>query len=583
MATIASISRSWVPDDGAYEITATGTFDSGVISVNLIGAGDPLACLAIEQESTIVSDDGTTVTFLTPLAEQGLYDVEVVDGDGSDTLADALTVVPRTYPSTLYTMRSDWLPSPRLVGALQVQDEDAIAAEVGLWAGLVSAIADTLFEAGAGRLLTRTTANYTGGGTLTVESTDRFATTGRLVFGAIEALYSGTTATTFTGLTDIAGNAIADVDVPAGSVVMDDSLTQGQFAGLRASFLLSQAQDAELDELATNHRLHRIIGMNDDELFRDFLAVTLYGPAGTIYQVELICEVLRPGDYVIYEDLPVEHHTVFVDLAYELSVDPDGRAYIVGGEEATSTSTTTVDTDQDPTLVYGIWLDTDPEREGTNYANIELAVDVTNYTVTSAALFVAGDDGKDVIIAGTDYWIIDFTNTSSIDLVGRYYDDGIASSSTPTKFRSENARFAPWMAGHDLEFDYGTGSGSAAIVSVDDPYTVTLVAAVFTGITAINVTWRVNANYSTPLVGTTAHINRTTIVGNTVTFPTALAGSPTDLLVDYTTVDSAIALYGPSQDGTDLSPFYLYDDTYLVQAALDLVIDAGFRAVVRNE
>ncbi len=452
---------------------------------------------------------------------------------------------------------------------------------VGMWEGLTSSIADELFEM-AGHLVVRTTAPYVSGDTtITVESTDRFPSSGTIAFGGVVAAYASKTPTTFDTLTDPAGDPGVDADLTSGAVVLDRSRKLSQLDDLRASFIVPTAEDEELDILSRNYGLFRPRGLDDDS-FIPLLQALIYGEAQTIYLCEQVLDALvGAGLYTIYEDLESFPHTVFVIFPISGSADVfEGKAILSGGEPQTRDTTTTVTVDNPVTVVYGVYLNTDVSRTGQNYAFLDITASTSAGSPTelaSVAAFLASDDGKAVILDDLETWTATFLSTSALDLDRGPFSDGRTDGGDNERFTSTQRRFAPWMVGHKLVITSGVNAGTYDIDNYLNPGAIESAGAGFA--TDSSVTWRLIPDFANA-AGRSAKISRATFAGAVVATPVTM---PTDVIVDYATVPSAQALDDFSFNGDDQYPFYLWDEGFFIQTVLDLITAAGVRVVLIPE
>jgi hypothetical protein len=457
-----------------------------------------------------------------------------------------------------------------------------------LWEAIFSAIADELYAA-AGYLTVRLTAPVAPGDiVVTVESTHRFPDAGRLALGGVLARYTGRTTTTFTGVTNDDLSALDVVLAPPG-VVMDISRENTQLDDLRASFILATAEDSDLDVIGRNYGLRRPRGLGDTA-YRDFLQVAIFLEAQTIWGLEQVLDaVLGNGNYTLYEDLETELHTVYVLLPNTTSAISAGKTFLSGAEPQTRSTTTTVIVDNPVLQVYGVYEDTDPYREGTNYANDTFAVETQaaapTHLFSSVAGFVAGDVGKAIVVSGlsTDAqaWVIDsFLSAAEVAVKQRARNDATLDATQPTFIDVDEAWFTAWMVGHTVKVTsvVPANTGTYVIAEVVSPFRAVLTGAAFLADT--NVTWElvpafVNAG------GGTGELLRATAASATITTPVTM---PTDVLVDYTHIESAQAVLSPFVSG-DLpaSPFYLTDAGALTQILMDLFTAGGVRVIVESE
>ena len=458
-----------------------------------------------------------------------------------------------------------------------------MGSRVELLEGIASALADTLYEL-SGRLLTKTVGSYTAGsGAISVRGTHRWPTTGRIAVGNVTATYSGVTSTSFTGLVDEDGNPGLPVDIAADSVVMDISESTTQFDDLKASFFRETAVEDQLDIYARNYGLSRPRGLSDGT-FVDVLGAMTYLDSQTEYACKKVLDaLLGVGNYTLYEDVETYPHTVFVEITATLSSVYQGKAYLSGGEAQTRTSPTTVDVDQPPTVVYGIYDSTDPYRVGINYANqpmwVRTVASTPKYLITTLPTFLPADEGKAVqFIATGEIWSIRaYLDPLTLQLGSKPRHDGTLNSGSPTILQVDLDRFKDWMVGHNVILSgvNSQNTGVYPITAVNSSKEVVLGGgAAF--VTETDVTWELSPNFGS-VAPFQVEIPRATAAGLTVTAPVTI---PVNVLVDYATVPSAEVMQDPNTSGNDQYPFYIFDETWMIEALLDLVTAAGVQVVV---
>lgn len=450
----------------------------------------------------------------------------------------------------------------------------------GLWQALVSALADTIQEV-SGNLMGRLRGSYTSGGaTITLGETHRWPDTGRIALNGVTGYYAGKTSTTLTGVTDEDGNVGLDVDGREGDVcALISSHTDMDY--LRDSFFVGTAEGSDLDTLGRNYGLRRVRGMDDDE-YRAFLMVAICIEGGTVYAMEKVLDaVIGVGAYTLYEDLENDKLTVYVILTGSPSADYQGKAYLVGLEAQARVTTLTVDVDETPTLVYGVWASTDPGRLGTNYAEDVIALTETpsDRLVAAVNTFDALDTYRYVVRPsdGAIWKILSVLDARTVQVGTKTRTDGETSAGDPTTFTASERVFRDWMVGHTLVVLSGNSVGTYSITAVgENGESLTASSASF--VTETDITWFVRPSF-TP--GSSLYrLNRAKSTGNTITTPVAM---PANVLVDYTTIPSAQAVEKASKDGSEQYAFYLFDETYLASAVLDMIRAAGVRVVVTTE
>tara|TARA_R110000751_G_scaffold85896_8_gene171274 strand:+ start:216 stop:1655 length:1440 start_codon:yes stop_codon:yes gene_type:complete len=469
----------------------------------------------------------------------------------------------------------------------------------GVWRGIATSVADTLYESG-GFLMVRTGAPQSAGDvTLTVEGTHRWPTSGRVIIDGGSHWYTGTTTTTLTGLAhDDPDNGTTTVltmpdgttrtrDLSAGlkadtrqrTPVMLYSRDSSALDNLRQSFFVQTAQGADLDLYARNFGLARPRGLSD-AVFRELLKVMVYLDATTIYSIEKVLTVLKgTGNFVVYENLDTDPHKVFVNLGASLTADHRGKAYVVGGEaQARDSTVTNVTTTHPPTVVYGVYASTDAARIGTNYLHTAQTVLVGTSPQLLTGAWLPRDAGSPLFVDGSpQHWtVLSFIDATTIQVGRPVQAMATLDTGHPNRVLAATDYFRAWMVGHKVQItqtDNPTNYQIADIVSVDTPYAVTLNNGT-PWVTEVGVGWRLVPVLSGTMV---VRVPRHTVAGSTVTCPGTIAAT---VLVDYTTVPSAQAMADQNTSGTDRFPFYLFDDTYIVQTVVDLITAAGVQAVV---
>jgi hypothetical protein len=474
-----------------------------------------------------------------------------------------------------------------------------------VWPALASALADTLYEVG-GYLLTRTsTAVAAGAVTLPVEGTHRWPTAGRVVVDGALHWYTGKTGTTLTGLTREDPDAgvlttftLADgttraakvtaglaTDIRALTPVLLHTRTTTDLDGLRDSFFVESAEGADLDTLGRNFGWSRPRGLGDSA-YRSLLRVLIYLDSTTIYAAEKVLDaLLGPGQYEIFERGAFDPHTVFVQFASPTSGTYSGKAYLIGGEAQPRTSTTTVDVDNAPTVVAGIYASTDPDRQGTDYTFRTISGATRGPYEDTLTLpvptFTSADVGRSVRVTGTEIHlqILSVYGPTTANLGRPVQARGTLRSGYPYRLLSRTDFFRDWMVGAKVqitEADNPVNLQTGDIVTVVSEFEVELnVATPF--VSESDVSWRL-----IPVIPTASFdvdIQSYSVAGTTITVDPSVT-LPANVLVDYTTVPSAQTLTDSRVSGVDQFAFYLSDDTWIVQTVLDLVTAAGVVAVV---
>lgn len=590
-----------VGDEGGWEVVATGVFPTWASLYVYVtdGADIEERCYSgvIGQGDVCQSSDGSTLRFISPPLPVGAgYDVrvELTDGSLASTLAAGLPVWKRTYTTNLYNLRSHH-PPPRAVGAWDIMQEKWGVEFTGdndtVYSAILTALADTLQET-FGFLLTRVYANAAAGfATLQCEGLHRWPTAGRFVCngryyrytGADAVFVGGTPATEhycrLTGVTEDDGSTATIEAVRQGDVLMYLGEDITDMERLRMAFFVETAEGADLDTLARNYGLSRPRGLVD-ATFRALLKVLIYLDAQTIYAVEKVLDVLRgPGTYEVYERFPVpdENNRFYVKLTASTGTSR-GRAYMTAFETVASVGATAT-VSQPPSVVNGVWTNTDPYRTGTNHAEASVAVTKTapDRLVTAAAFWTIADEGRSVRLADGSLWLVrSYLDPVTVQVGGPRRTDGTTNTASPDRLVASGSVFRSWMVGHDLVVFGTLNPGTYPILEVVSEYEVRVSGAAF--VTETFAEYQLAPQFTG--TATSAAIMRATIAGNVVTCPAAL---PANVIVDYATVPSAQAVEDHTTDGTAQFPFYLFDDTFIVALVLDIIKAAGVEAVVLLE
>lgn len=189
----------------------------------------------------------------------------------------------------------------------------------------------------------------------TVETTWGFPTSGRLVIDGTTFRYTGTTATTFTGLahddgtgTFVSGAPAAAYYLPA-THVADGSLNTSVFDAYRRKFLLNYASGEALSVIGNNLGVPRPVTLQDS-VYRELVKVAAYAPHGTLTAVRGILDaVLGSGNYDLLTDLTggrgatsnvvgIRNPATIFIRADRAGVAPAARTFVFGRELLTVNS-----------------------------------------------------------------------------------------------------------------------------------------------------------------------------------------------------------------------------------------------------
>jgi hypothetical protein len=510
--------------------------------------------------------------------------------------------------------------------------------QVGVWEGLVSAFADTLFETSGFALARSVVFSDAKAGNITIRGNHRFGPLdlgirfihdGNAHWGGIslKSTVAGEasdvfvyaiqhedpdgTEVTFTLLdgtyTKIKVSSGLKTQIKVGDPVMCFTRNVTHMDDLRRSFFPHTAIGQDLDTLARNYGISRPQGLSDLK-FRKLLEVMIYLDATTVYSLEKVLAAVRdPGTYEIYEDLESHPRKVFVNLGAGLSSSIRGKAYTSGSTFPITPDTTTqitlpVSVGDNP-IVYGIWAATDPGRTGTNHAiatgQIVSRVPLKDHivdTIVSPALDPT-DVGKSFSITGTaEIWdLLEMVDGVTFQVGRKVQTGGSVTSLEPTSFFSSTDYFEKWMIGHNVQIVSSDNPDNGQIVTITEVLTSKKVAVSTPSpafVTEGDMTWRLRPN---PLKATTTFSSADwTLSVFTITFinlvysgtgnrvvvtPATMTG---DAFVDYVSpsAPSAQLAVHSGIDGTAQYPFYLYDDTAAIHAVCKLITAAGVKPVI---
>jgi hypothetical protein len=198
-----------------------------------------------------------------------------------------------------------------------------------------------------------------------VETTLNWDSSGIVSIEGIVYHYTGTTVTSFTGVTHIAGGIsrpgvfkIHRDEAP----VVDLNRSRNAIDLVWRAMLVDYAEEEYLDALGRNHGVSRTPYLTgDDTTFRKVVKALSYNPRGTIYGMELALDALvGAGNHEIAEDLISNPCTVYISLVGSASstLVSKGKAFIKDVESQPATSNTTVDVSRTPIAVGSVrWKD----------------------------------------------------------------------------------------------------------------------------------------------------------------------------------------------------------------------------------
>lgn len=296
--TGARPSQREVSDDGGEIITLLGDFSGhpGPYRVYVVTGSGNLPCfgtVAGRGYDCFPSAAATTMDFATPPAAPGTYSLLVV-GAVEETIANALTFVPRVYKDAVYTMRQRWPDDSMPVGP-QLVEEEPFAFSYELTPDIRRELVKALGEELAlidGYRLTRTTADFgPTDTTLQIESTYTLPDVGVVYVADLDEprlAYTGRTATTLTGITRsprerrTAGQGAVVAEAENDWSVLDRSVSE---------LLFARASGTALDRLAEG-----VLGLGrpgtwmDDTAFRGLAITLLWLARGPWLAVWQVCE-----------------------------------------------------------------------------------------------------------------------------------------------------------------------------------------------------------------------------------------------------------------------------------------------------
>lgn len=173
--------------------------------------------------------------------------------------------------------------------------------------------------------------------TIPVETTHGWSSTGKIALDGVPYSYAGITATSFTGVSHVAGGAtvIGSAMVHRDETIVADITREWSALDLiRRNMLVNHAEDKYLSNLGRNLAVPRIPLFESDDQYRDVIKALAYNPRGTMFGLELAMDALvGAGNYELYEDLTNFPNTVFVRLtAGYMGTESVGKAFLTGPE-----------------------------------------------------------------------------------------------------------------------------------------------------------------------------------------------------------------------------------------------------------
>lgn len=568
-----------VGSEGGWRLAAAGTWPTGGV-IFTIGGVDCYSGVPGQGTTVYPLADGTCV-FASPVLDRGVYDLDARDaatGLQTDTLASAVHVVLPSFSTVLYSLRRR-LPPPRSVGPRDVRHEETPprALTRGLWRSVVSAFGDTLHEVG-GKLLGRTEGAWLPGDTEVAfrEAHRVDPESVAWIQGAQVQLGGGSSDAVGVTTLGLAPDAAVQAGTP---ILFDDASTD--MSRLKATFFLDTVDaEVDLDQYGRNLGLPKPFGIAP-ETWRTLIRVLSSARKGTDHAIEQVLETIAPGAWDKYNRLPLDHNLTYIVLDYVAGLGPAGRAYLTGRAGPLVPVGADVTLPVAPAVVSGIWDEADPYRAGTNYAEATIAgvVETTGtHRLTKTGAWLPSDEGKWVIVDAERIWkVLNYISANQI-IVGRDpAADGTLAGAAPNRLSTAAPVWRPWMVGHKVDITSGPVTGLFVIVAWNSVNSVELDNATpFTNATA--VAYEIKSVHAGATVSVTIH--RATIAGPIVTAPSSL---PASVWVDYATVPSAEVLSSAAVDGSLQAPFYLYDGSWTARTLLDLVLDAGYAAIVVQE
>jgi hypothetical protein len=202
---------------------------------------------------------------------------------------------------------------------------------VGMLEGYLSVVGDEDTDI-AGMFSTRLTSAVAEGDVVfPVETTQGWSASGKLALGGVVYSYTGTTATTFTGITHVNNGAVINGAYQIHHVaaeVTDLNRNRNMLDLARREMLVNYASGDYLSAIGRNLGVLRLPFVNEDDRFRKIIKALAYNPRGTRYGLELALDgLVDAGNYEIFEDLINFPCTVFIRLTGNATTDDskDGK------------------------------------------------------------------------------------------------------------------------------------------------------------------------------------------------------------------------------------------------------------------
>lgn len=407
-------------------------------------------------------------------------------------------------------------------------------------------------------------------------------------------------------------------------VVADVTRTTSGMDLARGALAVGTAAEDQLTAFGRRHGVRRSQRVVVDETFRSLVRGLAYSRRGSLLAVEqLLDEVYGSGAYVVEDPIafteteiagsvirtaiaaPGRPGVVWIvpGISLSASAAPFGRAYLCGGEPATTTGAFAVTTARPPTLVYGVYLATDTRRLNNLCDLVSAPADLTtnpggagtDRIGSAAGAFLAADVGKGIILRGMasarsnrTWQVVGFIGAGVLQVAGRTRQDGLVDGGTLDVLEIETS--TPWGAcpfqpdDVGLQVEVSAGAAWAPTTRTISAYldrrhvrlSVALPGA------ASGLSWAFLPTFPVE-AGGTWELQRNSVAGSNVTLARTAGGAGVAVLLDYTTLPSAALLPDLATRNIPSGaywPLYLFGgESWLLDYVEDLV-PAGWRVLL---